>query len=66
MRPNHADHIYQQHKFWSDLATRYARVPNPDPDYLRKTQATAAEWAQKWDSYVAYVRSTNQSLHLRP
>lgn len=61
---NYADEVTLQHKFWTKLANDYLNTASPDPDYLAKLLATAAEWQAKYDAYLAHLRATSTSFHL--
>lgn len=61
---NHADKLWTEFRFWSQLANDYLNTASPDPEYLAKVLATAAERQEAWEGYLAHIRATNTSHHL--
>ena len=62
--PNYADNLLADYRFWTKLANDYLNTASPDPEYLCKVLATAADCQAKWDAYLAHLSATNTSFHL--
>jgi hypothetical protein len=65
MTTSYADEVSLQRHFWLETVNRYLNSVSPDPEYLAKLMNTAAEWEAKWDEYLAHLRATNTSHHIR-